>query len=129
MHKQTLLAGGYPCSYRDEMDLDVAIHRRRKNLRRLSEDMGQEELAHRLGCSGSYVSQLITATRPITEKTARKYEARLGKPPGWLDIDHGALDTAAAPADAQDLIALLLNLPEQERNFWIRMIRDAPRRK
>ena len=44
--------------------------------------------ADRLGHSGpSYLSQLANAHRPVTEKTARKFEQSLGLREGWLDED------------------------------------------
>lgn len=60
---------------------------RRKNLAVLTEQWGGPSgLAKKLKLSGpSYISQILGGHRPITEKTARKYEAELELPPGWLD--------------------------------------------
>lgn len=61
-----------------------------ENLRALSAQWGgPSSLAKKLRLSGpSYISQLISGVRPITEKTARKFEQQLGLASGWLDIDH-----------------------------------------
>ena len=46
----------------------------------------QEAAAPILGVSPGYVSQLMNGYRPITEKTARKFEERLKKPIGSMDM-------------------------------------------
>lgn len=52
---------------------------------------GPTSLAKKLRLSGSsYLAQLTSGHRPITEKTARKIEAQLGLATGWLDADHDA---------------------------------------
>ena len=102
---------------------------RRRSLAVLVEDAGgQDALADKLGVSGSYVSQLVSAGRPITEKTARKYEALLSKPPGWMDVDHSALRSSFAPSQVSELVNLLLALPPDEAAYWIRTIAEHPRR-
>lgn len=60
---------------------------RRANLRRLlGERGGTTSLAKALGHAGpSYLSQLISAARPISEKTARKIEEQLQLPERALD--------------------------------------------
>lgn len=62
---------------------------RRDNLRRLIDDSGGPNvLAARLGYSNaSYLVQMAgpNPTRPVTEKTARKFEMQLNLAPGWLD--------------------------------------------
>lgn len=101
---------------------------RRMNLRRLAEEAGsQDALAQKLDVSGAYLSQLLTGKRPVTEKTARKFETRLRLPERWLDIDHGMIGGFRAPTEAQELLELILSLPSAERDFWIRTIRTAPR--
>lgn len=45
------------------------------------------------------MSQLVGENRPITEKTARKLEAALDLPDGWLDEMHGS---AAKPVPVDD---------------------------
>jgi hypothetical protein len=66
------------------------LHTRRMNLRTLVHQWGgPTSLAKKLRLSGpSYVSQLLSGSRPITEKTARKFEGQLGLAAGWLDADH-----------------------------------------
>lgn len=73
------------------------------NLRTLSAQWGgPSSLAKKLKLSGpSYISQLIGGTRPITEKTARKFEQQLGLAAGWLDQDH---DGGGKPAKLDDTL-------------------------
>lgn len=68
---------------------------RRKNLRSLIKQWdGPSNLANKLHHSGpSYLSQLVSGRRPITEKTARAIEAVLELPAGWLDADQSAAAT------------------------------------
>ncbi len=63
---------------------------RQKNLRALIAQWGGgEALAKKLGYANpSYLSQMSTGYRPISEKTARKLEAKLALPVGWLDREH-----------------------------------------
>lgn len=74
---------------------------RKANLRALVEKWGgASSLAKKLTHSGpSYLSQMLTGVRPITEKTARQIETRLELPRGWLDQDHSASDHAAQDID------------------------------
>ena len=62
---------------------------RRTNLRRLvTEHEGMNNLARKLGLTkGSYISQILTVPpiRVISEKTARKWESKLGLPSGYMD--------------------------------------------
>lgn len=60
---------------------------RRKRLGTLIKQWGgPTNLANKLGLSGpSYLSQLRSKNRPITEKVARGIEAKLQLPPGWFD--------------------------------------------
>ena len=73
------------------------------NLRTLSAQWGgPSSLAKKLKLSGpSYISQLISGTRPVTEKTARKFEQLLGLAVGWLDQDHQG---AGKPAKLDDTL-------------------------
>lgn len=62
---------------------------RRENLRRLIEEAdGPKNLAEKLGYANpSFLVQMTgpNPTREVTEKTARKYEEKLGLPEGSLD--------------------------------------------
>lgn len=64
---------------------------RRDNLRRLIDDNdGPSAVAIRLGyVNSSFMAQLAgpNPIRNVTEKTARKYEEKLGLPPGWFDTE------------------------------------------
>lgn len=74
---------------------------RRTNLRGLITQWGgPTTLARKLRLSGpSYLSQLIAGHRPITEKTARKFEETLGLPARWLDDSR---PPSAKPATIDD---------------------------
>lgn len=64
---------------------------RRDNLRRLIEDNdGPSAVATMLGyVNSSFMAQLAgpNPIRNVTEKTARKYEEKLGLPSGWFDTE------------------------------------------
>ena len=83
-----------------ETKADPTHERRRLNLRLLTAQWGNATtLAGKLGHSGpSYISQMLSGLRPITEKTARGIEEKLELPLGWMDSDHGA----ARPAQVDD---------------------------
>lgn len=80
---------------RDLMEMRV------KNLRELALQWGgPSSIAKKLKISGpSYISQLISGHRPLTEKSVRRFEKVLGLPSGWFDIDH---DNPAPPASLDD---------------------------
>lgn len=54
--------------------------------------------AERLQIQPSYWSQIKGRSRQIGERLARQFEQNCHKPPGWMDIEHGALAAAALPA-------------------------------
>lgn len=90
---------------------------RRINLRRLvSEHEGMTALSKKLGLTKpAYVSQLLAdpPARPISEKTARKWEKMLGLPDGWMDGQPRPYkDGAAAPLDARLLETALSMVTE-----------------
>lgn len=72
------------------MNNDIAKVRR-ENLRRLIDQMhGPTAVAKRLGFGGpSYVSQMAAGGKPITEKTARKIEQKMGFPQFSFDTEPG----------------------------------------
>lgn len=76
------------------------------NLRLLVEQWGgPTTLAKKLQLSGpSYLSQLVGGNRPLTEKTARTWEAKLDLSIGWFDTDH-AEEVARADDVSQPLIS------------------------
>jgi DNA-binding transcriptional regulator YdaS (Cro superfamily) len=94
---------------------------RKKNFKALvAQWEGPTNLAKKLGYTGpSYVSQMVSGNRPITEKTARQIEAKLDLAIGWLDTAHTG-PQAARPAilDTTDLariISLLTTALEEAR--------------
>ena len=71
------------------------------------------KLADEIGHTAGYISQLINKRRPITEKTARKFEKALGLKEGWFDLpldeelDHTPGASAAEEADDASRYAIL----------------------
>jgi len=69
-----------------------AFEMRRKNLRQLTKDWGGPlPLSIKLGYSNaSFIVQMAgpNPSREISEKTARRIEAALGLPSGWMDQAH-----------------------------------------
>lgn len=90
-------------------DLAVVEETRRENLRLLLAQWGgPTTLAKKLQHSGpSYLVQLQSGNRPITEKTARGFEAALDLPARWMDTQHHAGENA-------DLLAAALAAVEAE---------------
>jgi DNA-binding transcriptional regulator YdaS (Cro superfamily) len=92
--------------------LNVAdIHEvRRRNLKALVAQWdGPTNLAKQIGYTGpSYVSQMVSGNRPITEKTARHIESKLELAPSWLDTVHpGAVSARPAALDATSLARII----------------------
>lgn len=76
---------------------------RRENLRRIEKEAGSPSFAaHLLGMSPAQFTNLRDGARDsktgkprgMRKTTAREIEAKVGKPVGWLDIDHS--DASAA---------------------------------
>ncbi|WP_457442586.1 hypothetical protein [Roseateles sp. P5_E4] len=58
----------------------------------------ERRFAERLQIQPSYWSQIKGRSRQIGERLARQFEQLCHKAPGWMDIEHGAMATAEAPA-------------------------------
>lgn len=84
------------------------IEHRRINLRELIEQWGGPgALGEKLGYQkGSFLVQMAGPhpTREVSERTARKIEATLGLPKGWMDEPHDG-DRQAASAVSIDVVA------------------------
>jgi transcriptional regulator with XRE-family HTH domain len=91
-------------SYQDAavVRLDIATTRR-DNLRRLVASYGGSGLARLLGVTRSYISQLESGLRPISEKTARKFEEKLGLE-AW-SLDKAAQESVPFSGTDRQLIA------------------------
>ena len=57
----------------------------------------ERRFAERLQIQPSYWSQIKGRSRQIGERLARQFEQLCHKPPGWMDLEHGAAATPAAP--------------------------------
>lgn len=60
----------------------------------------ERRFAERLQIQPSYWSQIKGRSRQIGERLARQFEQLCHKPPGWMDLEHGAQGPAATPATA-----------------------------
>ncbi len=58
----------------------------------------QQALADAVGLSVQYINQMLSGHRSIGEKTARKIEAALQLPFGWMDVDSSGADTNTVKA-------------------------------
>jgi transcriptional regulator with XRE-family HTH domain len=106
---------------------------RRENLSRLRDQLGGRQLADRIGCSESQLSQWINGSKhSVTGKkrgmrtaTARVIETACSKEPGWLDTDHEAKSHIVEESQSRYLSwpfsrinqSRFLSLPSQERDF------------
>jgi transcriptional regulator with XRE-family HTH domain len=97
---------------------------RRSNFQRLVDRYGAASLAKRLGLTGpSYIGQLLSGRRPLSEKTARKFEEKLGLTVRSLDIEGDGGPIPFVGTDnvlLADSIRVLGELIEQEK------VRPAP---
>lgn len=94
---------------------DPAQQVRRERLHDLIKTRGgPAALALKLQLSGpSYLSQLLSGTRPFTEKTARQYETKLGMKPGWFDSSPASVvsgDFPTAVSSASSDVDLVVNV-------------------
>jgi hypothetical protein len=71
--------------------VDALLELRRANFRRVTTLFGgPTRIAGLLGFkSGSYISQLASGHRPLTDKRSRAIEEKLNLDRGWLDKEHG----------------------------------------
>lgn len=69
---------------------------RRKNLLDLEREFGTlAALAEATGSADRHLSQMKNGTRGMGDRVARRFEARLGKPRGWMDeVDHASPQTS-----------------------------------
>ena len=67
------------------MTYNELLATRRFNFNKLTKKHNAWSISNWYGCSPSYISQLRTGARPITERTARKLEHVCGLRPKALD--------------------------------------------
>jgi hypothetical protein len=77
--------------------------------------------AERLQIQPSYWSQIKGRSRQIGERLARQFEQLCHKPPGWMDLDHGALAArlAAGAAPAAMPAEISSGLPQDDDERFI----------
>jgi plasmid maintenance system antidote protein VapI len=102
---------------------------RQLNLKKMEVHYGsQVALADILDSTTARINHLLTGHRNIGEKTARKFEALLKKPSGWMDFIHDEssinnqdiVDLSKYSDDQRRLISVLLNsfessLPQENK--------------
>lgn len=82
----------------------------------------ERRFAERLQIQPSYWSQIKGRSRQIGERLARQFEQLCHKPPGWMDLEHGALGPAAAGSAAAGAAAAPeapSHLPQDEDERFI----------
>ena len=98
---------------------------RQLNLKKMEAHYGsQVALADILDSTTARINHLLTGHRNIGEKTARKFEAMLKKPSGWMDFLHDELsinnkeiiDLSKYNEDQRRLISVLLNSFDSQEN-------------
>lgn len=112
---------------------DVLIATRRTNLRHLIQSYhGPTALAAKLGYSnGSFLVQIAgpNPIRPLTEKSARKFEELLQLERGWFDKEHsGVIEYARAipeqPVDADRLADCVAAISHAAEDLGITLTPD-----
>lgn len=68
--------------------MDIRVIRRHNLLHLVREAGGQKPLADRSGVSAAYISQVLSrkVNRHVGHSMARRLEAGMGKPYGWMDV-------------------------------------------
>jgi hypothetical protein len=82
----------------------------------------EKRFAERLQIQPSYWSQIKGRSRQIGERLARQFEQLCHKPPGWMDLEHGASAspiTAATPTAAAPATADSPSLPKDDDERFI----------
>lgn len=98
--------------------------RRRENLRKLiGEEAGaQAQLALDIGTPKSHLSAILAGRRGVGDALAKKIEDHFGLPAGMLDSDPA---TDGYPAELTDVAAQIAALPDKQRDWVLRTVRDA----
>lgn len=83
---------------------------RQANLKELSLKYGsQVVLAEVLDVSPGRINHLLTGERNIGEKTARKFEQLINKPPYWFDISHTPIESTS---EISTTVSMTSKLPQ-----------------
>lgn len=98
--------------------------RRRANLRKLigEESGAQAQLALGIGTPKSHLSAILAGRRGIGDALAQKIEHHFSLPAGMLDSDPEMDDY---PAEVGDVAAQIAALPDKQRDWVLRTVRDA----
>ena len=95
----------------------------------------ERRFAERLQIQPSYWSQIKGRSRQIGERLARQFEQLCHKPPGWMDLEHGALAAgpmALAPMAAPAAVSMADSSPslpqDDDERFIIGLVLTYYRR-
>lgn len=77
------------------------------NINLLAEKLGRSALASEIGYKDTvYVNQLCLGLGSFGSRTARKIEACLELPSGWMDVEQTKILSAEAQADIDEIVKL-----------------------
>jgi hypothetical protein len=90
----------------------------------------ETQFAAHLGITKNYWSALKSGKRHIGATLARQFEARNGKPSGWLDQENVRSTRVAPVSDTERLLTSLVLMayrhnPEQTRTAVLKLLEDA----
>lgn len=90
-----------------------------------------KRFAEKLGISQAYCSHINTKYKPIGDKMARKFEARLGLPDGWMDHVHDeqTIRTPEEEAFISAAVELYRADPKEAQNAILRAFAEKMREK
>jgi hypothetical protein len=107
---------------------------RRANLARLVNQAGtQRKLAEQTDSDALHVSQMMTGRRNMGDKVARRIEAKLGLPHGWMDAPQAETPAVAEalalyrvdPSVQARLLTLFEKLTQDQQEQFIKEITAA----
>lgn len=109
---------------------------RRENLQRLRDELGSVQvLADRIGKSQSQVSQWLNASvhsasgkpRTISSGSCREVEKALGRPEGWMDVEHQDL-AVVQTSEVVELRKILKDTSSEVRLLSVYRLANADQR-
>lgn len=95
---------------------------RRNNLAVLIGDGTQAEFAEKTGMDAGHVSQIINRSRNMGDKVARKLEARLELPVGWMDAPKMLYETRDRDEPLKRGIAILTAMEPEVRHRAVKIL-------
>lgn len=103
----------------------TAADNRKANLVKLAERFGTlDKLAAETGSSDRHLSQMKNGVRKMGDKVARRFEEKLGLPPGWMDERHGQPKARQGSLATDALVKDFEELPQLLQEHVARMAHD-----